>query len=82
MKEAREEIKATVTVNTSDLSSKVHESADSGRDNDKTSKKGQGLNSHLNNCFFGYNVRGSCYLLTFTGNLKKKLVHFVSGVDK
>lgn len=39
MRDSQQEIKATVTVNTSDIAAKAHENKEQGKDLDKLSKK-------------------------------------------
>lgn len=39
MRDAQQEIKSTVTVNTSDIAAKAHEDKDQGKEQEKMSKK-------------------------------------------
>lgn len=57
MKDAQQEIKATVTVNTSDMATKAHEDKEQGKDLEKVSKKrisGEEWNDHPLTTFFSF----------------------------
>lgn len=45
MKDAQQEIKSTVTVNTSDIAAKAHEDKDQGKEQEKLSRKKGGLST-------------------------------------
>lgn len=76
MRDSQQEIKSTVTVNTSDMAAKAHEDKDSGKELDKINKK-----KGMLRCDLGYLAFSIRDYVVFAGCVFQKLAALFSLID-